>query len=208
MKYAGWIAPDKRITVKRAGSRGGRGDGDAAGWPTATAPIGRHPGGRSIASAATSWQNRVDEIHAEPRPSTASAMRRFCTEAPADTVNMSRSARERRSSGYEWAAEVSRHGTTISGALRRTSPRRTRRAICSSVKPSRRRSSTHELSMASSSRSRARADWSTTKRHGSLWCGAGAVNAVPIARLTAARSTASVVNERTVRRARGTSAEP
>jgi hypothetical protein len=63
------------------------------------APIGRQPAGRSIARAATSWQNRVLEIHAEPSPSTASAMSRFCTAAPIETTNMACSARDRRSSG-------------------------------------------------------------------------------------------------------------
>ena len=72
----------QRTSRKSAGSRGGRGRACSAGWPTATAPIGRQPSGRSIARAATSWQNRVLEIQAEPSPSTASAMSRFCTDAP------------------------------------------------------------------------------------------------------------------------------
>ena len=47
-----------------------------------------------------------------------------------------------------------------------------------------------------------------TNRHGSLWCGAGAVSAVATARRTAPASTGSAVNARMVRRASGTSAEP
>ena len=47
-----------------------------------------------------------------------------------------------------------------------------------------------------------------TKRHGWLWCGAGAVTAVATARRTASRSTGSPVNALIVRRASGTSAEP
>jgi hypothetical protein len=47
-----------------------------------------------------------------------------------------------------------------------------------------------------------------TKRHGSLWCGAGAVSAVATARRTAAASTGSAVNALIVRRASGTSADP
>jgi hypothetical protein len=46
-----------------------------------------------------SWQNSAEEIHAEPRFSTASATSRFCVAAPMDTVNMSCSARPLRSSG-------------------------------------------------------------------------------------------------------------
>ena len=41
----------------------------------------------------------ADEIQAEPRFSTARATRKFCTAAPMETVNMSRSAWDRRSSG-------------------------------------------------------------------------------------------------------------
>ena len=63
------------------------------------APMGRQPSGRSIARAATSWQNSVLEIHAEPSPATASAMSRFCTAAPIETMNMACSPPERRSSG-------------------------------------------------------------------------------------------------------------
>jgi FO synthase len=92
--------PDRqRTSRKSAGSRGGRGRACSAGRPTATAPMGRQPAGRSMAWAATSWQNSVLEIHAEPRPSTASATSRFCTAAPMDTVNMACSDRLRRSSG-------------------------------------------------------------------------------------------------------------
>ena len=49
--------------------------------------------------AARSWQNRVLEIHAAPSPSTASAISRFCTAAPIETVNIACSDRLRRSSG-------------------------------------------------------------------------------------------------------------
>ena len=52
------------------------------------------------------------------------------------------------------------------------------------------------------------ADSRITKRHGSVWCGAGAVSAAVIARQTAARLTGSPVNSRMVRRASGTSAAP
>ena len=62
--------------------------------------------------------------------------------------------------------------------------------------------------MASRSCSRACCDSSTTNRHGTLWCGAGAVYAASIARRTAAESTGCAENSRTVRRASGTSAEP
>ncbi len=55
---------------------------------------------------------------------------------------------------------------------------------------------------------RAAADSSSTNRHGSLWCGAGAVSAVATARRTAPASTGSAVNALMVRRARGTSADP
>ena len=44
-------------------------------------------------------QNSVLEIHAEPSPSTASAISRFCTAAPIETINMACSAAARRSSG-------------------------------------------------------------------------------------------------------------
>jgi hypothetical protein len=62
--------------------------------------------------------------------------------------------------------------------------------------------------MASSNESRAAADSSRTNRHGSLWCGAGAVSAVATARRTAAGSTGESVNALIVRRASGTSADP
>ncbi len=54
----------------------------------------------------------------------------------------------------------------ISGARRSGSPRRTRRAICSSVNPSARRSEIHAASMSSSSAVRAWAEDSTANRHG------------------------------------------
>ena len=83
-------------------------------------------------------------------------------------------------------ADSSRQGTTISGASRSGSPRLRRRAICSSVNPSPRRSATHASCMASSRASRAASDDTITNRQGSLWCGAGAVSAAAIARSTAA----------------------
>ena len=60
-------------------------------------------------------------------------------------------------------------------------------------------------SVASSRAVRAAADSSSTNRHGSLWCGAGAVSAVATARRTAAASTGLAANALMVRRARGTS---
>jgi hypothetical protein len=96
----------------------------------------------------------------------------------------------------------------ISGAFRSTSPRRTRRAICSAVNPSPCRSAVHAARIASTKASRAAADSKITNRHGSLWCGAGAVSAVAIARRTAAPATGSPVKARIVRRAKGTSADP
>ena len=56
----------------------------------------------------------------------------------------------------------------ISGARRSGSPRRTRRAICSCVNPSPRRSAVHAASMSSSSAVLARCDSTTANRHGSL----------------------------------------
>ena len=135
-------------------------------------------------------------------------MSRFSTDAPIETTNMACSAPARRSSGYACAASATRHGTTISGARRSTSPRRTRRAICSSVNPSRRRSAIQASRIASSSPVRAAADSKMTKRHGWLWCGAGAVSAVATARRTAVALTGSPVNALIVRRASGTSADP
>jgi hypothetical protein len=76
------------------------------------------------------------------------------------------------------------------------------------VNPSPRRSAIQASRIASSSFSRAAADSTSTKRHGWLWCGAGAVSAVATARRTASDSTGSPVNARMVRRASGTSADP
>ncbi len=59
----------------------------------------------------------------------------------------------------------------ISGALRSGSPRRTRLAICSAVKPSAVRSAFQAASMSSSSLVLAACDSSTANRHGWLWCG-------------------------------------
>ena len=103
---------------------------------------------------------------------------------------------------------MTRHGTTISGAGRSTSPRRSLRAICSSVNPSRRRSAVQASRIASSSAARAAAVSRITNRHGWLWCGAGAVSAVATARRITAAPTGSPVNALIVRRASGTSADP
>lgn len=65
----------------------------------ATAPIGSQSAGSSSTSRTTSRQNIVDETQAEPRPSPASATRKFWIPAPLATMNISRSAVLRRASG-------------------------------------------------------------------------------------------------------------
>jgi hypothetical protein len=121
---------------------------------------------------------------------------------------MACSDRLRRSSGYSCAASVTRHGTMIRGASRSTSPRRSRRLICSSVNPSPRRSAIQASRIASTRLVLAGREDRITNRHGSLWCGAGAVSAAAIARRTAASLTGSAVNARIVRRASSTSDDP
>ncbi len=134
--------------------------------PTATAPNGSHDEGSDSTSRTTGRQNIVEDTHADPSRSPANATRKFCTPAPAATTNISRSAVSRRSSPYVWEPSITRHGTTRYGALRSTSPRRTRLAIDSSLFPSRRRSSIHASRIASSNRVRDSADSSSTNRHG------------------------------------------
>ena len=141
------------------GSRRGR----AAGGPAPGSRRGRrrrHPSGPSrragrARARTTSRQNIVLLTHAEPSPSTASATSRFSHARRPSRRGTSRappSSAARR--GSRASRRATRHGTTRVGTPRSTSPRRVRRATCSSVKPSRRRSATQAASIASSSRSR------------------------------------------------------
>ncbi len=95
-----------------------------------------------------------------------------------------------------------------SGAACSGSPRRSRRVICSCVKPSPRRSVIHASRMSASRVRLACSDSRTTNRQGVEWCGAGAVMAAATARRTAAGATGASVKSRTVRRAASTSPEP
>ena len=166
------VRPDRiarqRVRVKAAGSRGGaRGragrrvaDGDRAHRAPARGqvegPGRRHPG-------------RTASTRPTPSPGSppASATRKFCTAGAHRDDEHLPLGRDRRCVRVGVRGRPS-PGRAPRGTARRAaqSPRRVRRAICSSVNPSPRRSAIQASRIASSSAARAASDDTITNRHG------------------------------------------
>ena len=186
----------QRTVTKSSASRGGRSaaGGGAASRPRPHPSAPSPPAGRAR-RATTSWQNSVLDTHAEPRPSAASATSRFSTPAPM-RPGTSR-ARRWRAARPGRRARRRRPGRARPGTARRrsTSPRRRRRATGSSVNPSRAQVLRPPLGHRVEQPGARSADSTSTKRHGVVWCGAGAVTAAATATLTA-RAVDRLVGER------------
>ena len=145
----------QRTSMKASASRGGRSRGGAAGCPTATAPIGSQSPGSSSTSRTTSRQNIVEDTHAEPSRSPASATRKFCTPAPGrdhEHLPLGRvPPRVRRRCASRPSPGTAPPDTARCAARRRAAP--AWRWTPRSCRP-RRRSAIHASRIASSSRTR------------------------------------------------------
>ena len=182
---------------------GGRRRGRAAGGPARgprRARRRRHPSapsrraGRARART-TSRQNIVLLTHAEPRPSTASATSKFCTPgAHRDEEHLAlrrrRAARPGRRACRRHQARHDEQSARRAARRRAGAPRDLLlgEAVAAQVgDPGGEHRVEQPLAPLRSS--------TTTKRHGVVWCGAGAVTAAATARRTASGSTGSSVKD-------------
>ena len=180
---------------KSSGSRGGRsGAAAAAGWPTATAPIGSQPAGQVEPSRTTSRQNIVLLTQAEPSPSTARATSRFSTPgAHRDEEHLPLGAPTAARRGSRASPSPTRHGTTSSGraAQHVAAPGPPRHLLVGEAVPAQvgDPGGEHRVEQPTGvPRGRRRRRTATA----SCGAGAGAVTAAATARRTAAGSTALV----------------